>query len=338
MSEQQKRGAEWLADVAKRMQKEKDNENRPIAENLTIRELVRKFGYYKRSRNVVGEIRKGLEDNKLNITPDSFDNEYLDNEVQITLRELESTAADKKLEQLTVRIDSLDAAHNEPISVKPSDPLVRATTIMQFWNYSQLPIIEKERDVQGVISWRSIGEVYAHGQNPKTVQDCNEKAHIVEVTMPLLDAANEIYKHDYVLVSGRDKRIIGIVTAADIAYEFKQLAHPFLLIGEIEGYLRGIIRGKFTIEDLKHISDSDKDISGPHDLTFGNYIRLLEDPKKWDVLKLNFDRKEFINQLSLIRIIRNSIMHFSVDSLEDEEIMRLDCMVSLLRKWRAHSG
>ena len=208
MSEQQKTGAEWLAEVAARMQKEKDSGALPAAETLTIRQLIEKFGYMRRPRTVVGAIRKALQDNQLNIAPDSFDIAYIDGRAKITLRELDSEATDERLEQPTVRIDSLEAAHKELVSVKPDCPIHKATMIMQFWNYSQLPVMRTDHDVKGVISWRSIGEAYAHGRNPNMVKECMEKGHVVEASMTLSDAASEIYKHDYILVRGQSEIIL----------------------------------------------------------------------------------------------------------------------------------
>lgn len=211
--------------------------------------------------------------------------------------------------------------------------------IMQFWNYSQLPVMKNDHVVEGVISWRSIGEAHAHMRNPNTVEDCMEKAHIVEATMTLSDAASEIYKHDYILVrGGRENKIIGIVTATDIALQFKQHAHPFLLVGEIEAHLRNLIYGKFTTEKLNEIAKSEKDIYGPDDLTFGDYVELFSRQENWDILELYFDRKEFIKRLDEIRAIRNNIVHFSVDAPGEKDIEQLEGMVSLLRKRRAHSS
>ena len=338
MSESREAARQWISDAAARMQGQKKDGARPTPETLTVRELVGKFGFYKRTRNVVGIIRQALEDNKLHTIPDSFDIEYFDNTIKIALDEIDSTTADEKSEKLTVRIDSLPAAHNAPVWVNPNDQLSRATTLMRFHDFSQLPIMENERRVVGMISWRSIGEAYAHGCKPEKVWECKEDAYIVEITRTLSDAMNEIHEYGYVLVRGEKSIITGIVTASDIAVQFKQLAHPFLLVGEIERYLRSIIHGKFTVEDLNISSNSEKKISGPYDMTFGNYIHLFERNENWDKLELSFDRKEFIRLLDEVREIRNDVMHFSLEEPEHKTVAKLEGMVSLLRKQRALGG
>ena len=62
-----------------------------------------------------------------------------------------------------------------------------------------------------------------------------------------LDAANRkpvSVKPDSVLVRNGDRIVTGIVTATDLSGLFRQLAGPFLFIGEIEGHLRNLIHGK----------------------------------------------------------------------------------------------
>ena len=56
-----------------------------------------------------------------------------------------------------------------------------------------------------------------------------EEAHEIGVEATFADATREICKHAYVLVRGEYKKITGILTAADLAIQFEELAHPFLL-------------------------------------------------------------------------------------------------------------
>ena len=56
----------------------------------------------------------------------------------------------------TIRIEILDAAKSPPVSVKPDDLLNVATTVMQLNDFSQLPVMQSERIVKGVVSWKSI--------------------------------------------------------------------------------------------------------------------------------------------------------------------------------------
>ena len=332
MSEPQKSVDDWLNEMAQRMQGEKDAGAAPIPETLTVREFLAKFGNARRGHWVVSSIRQQLERHHLRTSPD-FQFEYIDNPISIERDDDdEATNEERQPPSPIVRVSSLTAAHTNPVSVAPDDPLAKATTVMWMEDYSQLPVMTTPREVRGVVSWRSIGKAYADGRNPENVRECMEEAHTIDAKTTLADATYEILKHDYVLVRGEDKVIAGIVTAADLADQFRQLAHPFLLIGEIEYHLRNLVRGKFTVEEFTESTKGENEVKGPDDLTFGGYCRLLERREWWEKLKLNIDRKELIRRLEIVRIIRNDVMHFSPDGIELVDVKRLEQMAEFLRE------
>ena len=159
------------------------------------------------------------------------------------------------------------------------------------------------------------------------------------VTAPLFEAIATIAEHGYVLVRGMDRKITGIVTVADLSLQFMQLAGPFLFVGEIEGHLRNLIHGKFTLEQLcaASVSEAGRPVEGSSDLTIGGYCRLLENKSNWEQLNLNIDRSEFVKHLDAVREIRNDVMHFNPDGLDPEEIEKLRRMAEFFQKL-SHSG
>jgi len=143
-----------------------------------------------------------------------------------------------------------------------------------------------------------------------------------------------IVEHEYALVRGDDKRIVGIITTTDLSLQFRQLSEPFLLLGEIENHMRSIIESHFNvseISDAKDPSDSDRKIQAVSDLTFGEYKRLLENPATWSKLNLSLDRSIFIKLLERIREIRNDVMHFDPDGIEASDLTVLRDFVKFLR-------
>ena len=221
------------------------------------------------------------------------------------------------------RIGTLAAAHNKPMSVAPDDPLKVATTKMQLQDFSQLPVMTGERTVKGIISWKSIGTLFIGRGVHRIAWTSVEE---ISIDAPLFEAIGSIAKHGYLLVRGNDKAVTGIVTETDLSEQFMHLAGPFLLIGEIEGHLRQLIHGKFTVEEMQLTSESEgeRDISGSADLTFGGYCRLLQNPDYWERLNLAVDRGQFVEHLESVRKIRNDVMHFDPDGLspEDERMLR----------------
>jgi len=223
----------------------------------------------------------------------------------------------------TYRISRLEAAQHAPISVKPDAPIAEAVTIMMSNDYSQLPVMTSERDVKGVISWASIGSRLALGLPTLLVREAMETHHEVSEDDSLLTAMQTIAQHEYVLVKGRDRRITGIITASDISRQFHQLAEPFLLLSQIENHIRRILLKHFSIEELKSSklnTDSGREVKKVADLTIGEYVRVLADPRKWERLQLRVDRAAFIERLDRVRDIRNDVMHFDPDGITRDDL------------------
>jgi len=190
--------------------------------------------------------------------------------------------------------------------------------------YSQLPVVQNDRKVDGMISWKSIGEARALNRECDTVRQCMDTStEVLDSDMSLFDAIKVIAEKEVVLVRGPDKRICGLVTTSDISTQFHLLSEPFLLLGEIENHIRRILDGKFSVGVLKASrdpADADRDIQDVSDLTFGEYLRLLENPDNWSRLAYQLARRLFVERLAKVRRVRNDVMHFHPDGISDEDM------------------
>jgi CBS domain-containing protein len=224
----------------------------------------------------------------------------------------------------TFRIGSLPAANKPLTTVGQDDSLKKAVTMMLQFDYSQLPIMHGEREVKGMISWKSIASRYSIGGECCKVQNCREDAQVVDGNGTLFDAIPTIVKHGYVLVRNpQDRRITGIVTASDLSLQFQQLAEPFLLLREIELHIRQLLQEKVFPEDLDWLGSADTTAPKPKsisDLSFGGYIRLLQRPQVWARLSLNIDQSSLTLQLEQVRQIRNDVMHFDPDPMTVQQL------------------
>jgi hypothetical protein len=227
----------------------------------------------------------------------------------------------------TYKIGKLEAASKGVISVNPNDPVTRAVTLMMANGYSQLPIMSSERDVKGVITWASLAQKLVLSQTCTSVMSCAEQHREIGSDASLFAAIPEIVQSQYVLVrDAKDKRITGIITGSDLSLQFQQLAEPFLLLGEIEHQIRGLIENRFTAVELAEVkdpSDTERVVKSVSDLSLGECVRLLENNQRWEKLGLNIDRIEFIKQAHAIRAIRNDVMHFDPDPIGDDELLAL---------------
>ena len=317
------KGSERLEALAKKIKQDIEKGAAPRSEKLPVREFIGWYGKRRRGSWLVNHIRNKMEALKLRSVPD-FEFAYIDSRIEIKTAEGLPSGG---LEDPVHRIGTLAAAHNKPMRVTPDDQLKVATTKMQLHDFSQLPVMTGERTVKGIISWKSIGTSFSLGGACEWVRDCmDESVEDISIDAPLFEAIGSIAKHGYLLVRGKDKAVTGIVTETDLSEQFMHLAGPFLLIGEIEGHLRQLIHGKFTVEEMQLISEREggRDISGSADLTFGEYCRLLQKPEHWGRLNLGVDQGQFVEHLETVRKIRNDVMHFDPDGLspEDDRMLR----------------
>lgn len=80
--------------------------------------------------------------------------------------------------------------------------------------------------------------------------------------------------------------------------------------------------------------DTERSAGAVSDLTFGEYIRLLESEDRWKRLNLEIDRVEFLARLNQIREVRNDVMHFDPDGLEPSELTALRDFAKFLKSLR----
>ena len=233
-------------------------------------------------------------------------------------------------------IGMLDAANrpNEVLTITRDKTVEEATTVMMTHRYSQLPVTQDMRRIDGMISWRSMGRARASGDACEFVRDCLEPVRILGQDAPFFDAVDTITEEEVVLVRGRDRTITGIVTTSDLSREYHQKAAPFLLLGEVEDRIRILIDRNLSeeIKQAKDPGDSGREIEEASDLTFGEYVRLLEKRKNWKKLRLGIDRKLFIGLLNDVREVRNDVMHFRPDSSEPEDLDKVRMLHSLLEQ------
>lgn len=106
------------------------------------------------------------------------------------------------------------------------------------------------------------------------------------------------------------------------------------MLSEIENHVRRLIDGKFSLEELKAArdpNDANRKIDNVANLTFGEYIRLLDKPANWSRLGYDLSRTECTNRLREIGRIRNDVMHFHPDGISPEDLDLLRDMRKFLQ-------
>lgn len=306
---------------------------------VTARVFIEWFGAQRRSTWNVYFIRSALKKYRLVTKPD-FDSVWIDSKISFEL-ESDTTASQAETSTSdvfpdpTYRIGKLLSANSPPVSVTPDASLSEATHLMISHDYSQLPVMTNDRDVKGVITWASIGSRLALRKKCEFVRDCMVKHHEISSDIAVLSAIDDIVRHQYVLIRNVKNVVTGIVTTADLSLLFRQLAEPFLLLGEIENYIRRMTQDKYTIDEIRQTCEPGRvnnDIQSLSDMTLGGYLRLLENTERWNRLELSIDRVQFCKELDDVRQIRNDVMHFDPDELRPEDIDKLRRFVRLMQE------
>lgn len=125
--------------------------------------------------------------------------------------------------------------------------------------FSQMPVINNEKKVSGVLSWRSFGKRVLDLRGNKLdatdlcVRDCMEGAVFISPDTYIdTDKATDWSEVDYVLV-GDPTNVIGVLTVSDVFGRLNDFAEAFVLLYEIELDLRDMISDVLDADKLKSI-------------------------------------------------------------------------------------
>lgn len=322
--------------IPKQLQAMVERVDRGEVAEASVRKLLSWFGAERRGVWVIDRVRGGLKEAKLQTVPD-FETAWIDQGIVF-----KSTKEAKKAEPATEvtklvadfvpRLGNLAAAQRPVVSVPRDADVVAAVTEMLLHDYSQLPVMQGQQ-VLGMVSWRSIGRAAVSSPGAKVVREVMEKAQVLESSVPLSHAIDQIIAHEVVLVRDGAGAIVGIVTTADVSEEYRRMSEPFLMFGELENHIRALIGPNFSADELRAVAlPGEREVGSAADLTFGQYIRLLENPASWEKAKLNLERSRVMTRLRALNTLRNDVMHFNVDRLTEAQSEMLTSTVAFFRE------
>lgn len=302
-------------------------ENRDKEFEMSPRDFLSYFHCEKRTKGNNARIDNFLTNNNLETEP-HYSSAWIDGKIKLKHK---ARARSKSNNDPILRINILPSANKPPITINRDSKLSDAITLMMMHNFSQLPVMSNPRSVAGLITWDTIGIGITNGNDSKEVKDfLKSNVVILDLDTPLLMAIKTVINEEIVLVQKKDKTLSGIVTITDISSQFFTLTEPFLLLEKIENLIRLLLDEKFLLEDLKTVCTETDQAEYIDDLTFGQYIRLIQNPENFNKLNLNIERLPFINQLDKIRLIRNDIMHFDPEGITVEQREDLINMANFL--------
>jgi CBS domain-containing protein len=310
--------------------------NAPV--ELTIRQLLGIWEYKARTYENVARIQRDLSAAGLQCEPDlaAGDGDTL---VRVSIPSTPSAddvpvsddePQEERDEQLqlppvALLVKHIPSAIGGVTSVRPDESLEKAKALMSAHDYSQLAILSDERDLTGAVSWRSIAIAGLSKSSITLAGATTPLPAVVHANEELLRRIDVIYRDDFVFVRDADHRISGIVTTADLTAQFRDLTTPFFQLGEIEGRLRRCIDRAFSAEDLR-AGTGNKKLRSAENMTFGEYIRLLNDKTRWAQMHWGVDCATFIDYLDAARMVRNKVMHFGEQLKPADEDKLKQCL------------
>lgn len=225
--------------------------------------------------------------------------------------------------------------------VSSNDSLQTAISQMIVEGQDFCAIRKSKRELHGVITWQSIarrpvvsndfGTMVASEFMDRDFQTFDESASVFEA-MP------DVARKGFVATRTPADGITGIVTAAVLLEQMRQLTSPFLQLAQIENELRRLIEGAFTLDEIRCArdpADSRRLVHSASDLSFAEYWRLLENESNWARSSLRgFDRATMITWMKRINVIRNHVMHFRPDAVASEDRASLARFLDFLVKKR----
>lgn len=293
---------------------------------MTKKDFLWLFDFYeKRTSGNVWRINDYLHKEKMIVIPSYQSGWIYDN---IELKEKDKAKIKKGEDCIDEfdpinRLSILEASVKTPISVKRDSKINEAYLLLWQNDFSQLPVMNDDRTVLGIITWQTIAKGLILNRESDCVKDfMSDKFTVLDENTPLFEAIKEVIKMGVVFVKDKEKKIKGPVTPSDLNEEFIEQIEPFILLEQIENYIRLLLDDKIILEDIHKLIaiEDDRIVNSISDMNFGEYLRILENTEMWNSLNLPFDKTNFIKNLNKIRHVRNGVMHFHPDKISKTEL------------------
>src|SRR5690554_2856334 len=128
---------------------------------ISPREILSIFNYERRTKYNVIQVKRFFKGHEIITEPD-FLNVYMDSQVQLKMKPKMPKGKKEEIEEIEAidydpvsRVQLLPSANRKPVSVRKESTLQEATTLMLLFDYSQLPVMSSERNIDGIITWET---------------------------------------------------------------------------------------------------------------------------------------------------------------------------------------
>ncbi|MGW3625693.1 CBS domain-containing protein [Streptomyces sp. NPDC000880] len=182
-------------------------------------------------------------------------------------------------------------------------------------DFSQLPVVDRNGRVRGVVTWQSIARAKLTGRGHSIAEVTDRDAPTAREHEELFSRIQDLRQHGFLVIVDAEHVVTGVLTASDIADQLKLRIEPFTLLEEVELRLRRTLN-RFDQDDLPTRTKNILAKNGQ--ITLGEYRSVFEEPNLWKQLNWPFDQQSFLERLDVVKEFRNSVAHWDVDAPEAE--------------------
>lgn len=302
---------------------------------LTARDLIGLWGWQRRAAEVIELVDQELASHGLRVDP-HFTEVQLGGLVTVSAQETANTeessgagpiggsrAAGEKSDSeratdrdLTWRIGSLPFVR-EVFTIQIGDPLSHAVTPMIEHDFSQLPVVDHNSVLRGVITWEGIARAQLGGGRATVSQAMDPHPETAREQEELFRRIDRIQKSGFTIIVDGENSVIGILTSTDLAGQLKARIEPFTLLEELERRLRRLTR-HFSTDELPAKIRRAREQG--RQFTLGQYAFLLEDPHCWAKLDWPYDQQHMLSRLRIVTKYRNELAHWAVDAPAEDAV------------------
>lgn len=213
----------------------------------------------------------------------------------------------------------------KPLCVSRDITVRDALTLMVENDYSQLPIVDEDGRLSGIITDQVINSTYFHTDGAISlldlpVVDCQTGPVTLEPGSDIFEALDRM-ERVYAIVVVEDGKPVGILTDYDTTHFFRELTEGLILVEDIEVSLRQYIDTAFPSENELNIAlinafgalKDDPEVPKRlfDQLTFGASLHLITNENNWEIFEGVFGSIELFGHLmNQVRQIRNQLVHF----------------------------
>lgn len=239
-------------------------------------------------------------------------------------------------------------AHHETVQ----DALVK----MVDKDFSQLPVVNDEGFLTGIISEQTISRQYYHLNNTVslldlTVDHCQDSAVTIEREDAGLFEILELLKSNYAVVITSGRKPVGIITDYDTTHFFRDWSEGLIRIQNIELTLRQYINNVFPDEKSRDAAlyralgadkkDPTKPIRTYDKMGFYDHIQLITNDHYWEKFEPYFKPKPlFTNLMEPVNLARNQLAHFRgrLDAIQLDALIRAEQWIASRQRITKKSG